>query len=209
LLTKNGRIPIPIFPGVPLANHGNYIVRLGHVVKWLGEQAESLGVDIYSGIAGQEILYNADSAVVGVATNDVGIAKDGSPKVVFHISLNNFPVFQDNFERGMELRAKCTIFAEGCRGHLSKQIINHFDLAKESGPMSYGIGFKELWEIDPAKHRPGYVEHTLGWPLTRDQYGGSFLYHIEDGGQPLAATGFVVALDYRNPYLNPFKVSFY
>lgn len=109
----------------------------------------------------------------------------------------------------MELKAKCTIFAEGCRGHLTKQVIKKFDLAKESGPMSYGIGFKELWELDPSRHRPGYIEHTLGWPLKRDQYGGSFLYHIEDGGQPLAAVGFVVALDYKNPHLNPFKVRFF
>lgn len=120
--------------------------------------------------------------------------------------LTRLTSFQDNFERGMELRAKCTIFAEGCRGHLTKQVIKKFQLDKESGPMSYGIGFKELWEIDPAKHRPGYIEHTLGWPLKRDQYGGSFLYHIEDGGQPLVAVGFVVALDYKNPYLNPFRV---
>jgi len=190
-LTKKRRIPIPLIPGIPLNNHGNYVVRLGHVVKWLGEQAEGLGVDIYSGIAGQEVLYDENGAVRGVATADVGIAKDGSPK--------------DSFERGMELRAKCTIFAEGCRGHLTKNVINKFDLAKESGPMSYGIGLKELWEIDPANHKPGYVEHTLGWPLERNQYGGSFLYHIEDGGQPLVSVGFVVALDYKNPYLNPFK----
>lgn len=174
-------------------------------MKWLGERAEELGVDVYTGIAGQEILYGDDGSVRGVATGDVGIAKDGSPK--------------ESFERGMELRAKCTIFAEGCRGHLTKQIIKKFDLAKNSGPMSYGIGFKELWEIDPglcfieidlsyclAKHRPGFVEHTLGWPLKRTQYGGSFLYHIEDGGQPLVALGFVVALDYKNPYLHPYKV---
>jgi flavin-dependent dehydrogenase len=106
----------------------------------------------------------------------------------------------------VELKAKCTIFAEECRGHLSKQVIKKFDLAKDSGPMSYGIGFKQVWELDPSKHRSGYIEHTLGWPLTCDQYGGSFLYHIEDGGQPLAAVGFVIALDYKNPYLNPFKV---
>lgn len=127
----------------------------------------------------------------GISTGDLGIAKDGSPK--------------DSFQPGMELHAKCTIFAEGCRGHLSKQVIKNFDLAKNSGPMSYGIGLKELWEIDPSKHRPGFVEHTLGWPLEKTQYGGSFLYHIEDGGQPLVATGFVVALDYENPYMNPFK----
>ncbi|KAI6196522.1 hypothetical protein M3Y94_01119300 [Aphelenchoides besseyi] len=191
ILTKKRRFPVPILPGVPLANHGNYVVRLGHFVKWLGEKAEELGVDIYSGISGQEVLYNDDGSVRGVATGDVGIAKDGSPK--------------ESFERGMELLAKCTIFAEGCRGHLTKQVTKQFDLNKECGPMSYGIGLKELWEIDPAKHRPGFVEHTLGWPLVRDQYGGSFLYHIEDNGQPLVAVGFVVALDYKNPYIHPFK----
>ncbi|KAI1712179.1 electron transfer flavoprotein-ubiquinone oxidoreductase, 4Fe-4S domain-containing protein [Ditylenchus destructor] len=191
ILTKKGRIPVPIIPGVPLANHGNYVVRLGHVVKWLGEKAEELGVEIYPGIAAQEVLYNEDGSVKGVATGDVGIAKDGSPK--------------ESFERGMELNAKCTLFAEGCRGHLAKQLIKKFDLAANSAPMTYGIGLKELWEIDPAKHKPGYVEHTLGWPLKLDQYGGSFLYHIEDGGQPLVSVGFVLALDYSNPYLNPFQ----
>ncbi|CAD5209781.1 unnamed protein product [Bursaphelenchus okinawaensis] len=191
ILTEKGKINVPMVPGVPLANHGNYVVRLGHLVKWLGEKAEELGVDVYTSIAGQEVLYNEDGSVKGIATGDVGIAKDGSPK--------------DSFEPGMELHAKCTIFAEGCRGHLTKSVIKNYDLAKESGPMSYGIGLKELWEVDPSKHRPGFIEHSVGWPLEKTQYGGSFLYHIEDGGQPLVATGFVVALDYRNPYLHPFK----
>ena len=210
ILTEKRRIPVPILPGVPLANHDNRVVRLGHLVKWLGEKAEELGVDVYSGIAGQEILYKDDGSVRGVATNDVGIAKDGSPKVrtfiwrTFTICLCGY--LQDSFERGMELHARCTIFAEGCRGHMSKQLIKNFDLARDSGPMSYGIGFKELWEVDPARHQPGFVEHTLGWPLKVDQYGGSFLYHIETDGQPLVAVGFVVALDYRNPYLHPFRV---
>jgi len=189
ILTETGRIPVPCFPGVPLYNHGNYIVRLGHLVKWLGEKAEELGVEIYPGYAGAEVLYDENGAVKGVATNDVGINKDGSPK--------------DNFERGMELHAKCTIFAEGCRGHLTKQVLKKFNLS--NAPMSFGIGLKELWEIDPAKHRPGYIEHSLGWPLQKDQYGGSFLYHIEDNGQPLVSVGFIVALDYKNPYTNPFK----
>ncbi|CAJ0941805.1 unnamed protein product, partial [Mesorhabditis belari] len=188
ILTESGRIPVPCFPGVPLYNHGNYVVRLGHVVRWLGEQAEAAGVEIYPGYAASEILYNDDGSVKGIATNDVGINKDGSPK--------------EGFERGMELHAKCTIFAEGCRGHLTKQVLDRYNLRKH--PMSYGIGIKELWQIDPKKHRPGYVEHTMGWPLPRETYGGSFLYHIEDEGQPLVAVGFVVALDYKNPNMNPY-----
>ncbi|KAK0418969.1 hypothetical protein QR680_013880 [Steinernema hermaphroditum] len=191
ILTESGRIPVPIVPGVPLANHGNYIVRLGKVVSWLGEKAEELGVEIFPGIAAQEVLYNDDGSVKGIATNDVGIAKDGSPK--------------DSFERGMELHGKCTIFAEGCRGHMTKQVIERFGLRDDSHFMSYGIGFKELWEIDPAKHRPGYIEHTMGWPLPVNQYGGSFLYHIEDDGQPLVSVGFVIALDYKNPYINTYN----
>lgn len=171
-------------------NHGNYIVRLGHVVQWLGEQAEAMGVEIYPGYAASEILYHPDGSVKGVATNDVGIAKDGSPK--------------ETFERGMELHAKCTIFAEGCHGHLSKQIINKFNLRANSEPQTYGIGLKEIWEIDPAKHSPGRVEHSIGWPLDKFTYGGSFLYHLNED-TPLIAVGFVVALDYTNPYLSPFR----
>jgi electron-transferring-flavoprotein dehydrogenase len=190
ILTATGRIPVPIFPGTPMYNHGNYIVRLGHVVQWLGEQAESLGVEIYPGYAASEVLYHPDGSIKGVATNDVGIAKDGSPK--------------DTFERGMELHAKCTIFAEGCHGHLSKQIINRFNLRASSEPQTYGIGLKEIWEVDPAKHSPGRVEHTMGWPLDKFTYGGSFLYHLNEE-TPLIAVGFVVALDYSNPYLSPFK----
>ncbi|CAI5444661.1 unnamed protein product [Caenorhabditis angaria] len=189
ILTETGRIPVPIVPGVPLANHGNYIVRLGKVVQWLGEQAEAAGVEIWPGVAAGEVLYNEDGSVKGIATNDVGIGKDGAPK--------------DGFERGMEIHAKCTVFAEGCRGHLSKQVLDKFEL--RTHPMTYGIGLKELWEIDPAKHRPGYIEHTMGWPLEKHQYGGSFLYHIEDEGQPLVSVGFVVALDYSNPNMNPYK----
>nr|CDJ85298.1 FAD-dependent pyridine nucleotide-disulphide oxidoreductase and Electron transfer flavoprotein-ubiquinone oxidoreductase domain containing protein [Haemonchus contortus] len=189
LLTKNRRIPIPMFPGMPLYNHGNYIVRLGNLVRWLGEQAEAAGVEIWPGVAASEVLYNEDGSVKGIATNDVGIAKDGSPK--------------ESFARGMELHGKCTIFAEGCRGHLTKQILEKFKLVNH--PMSFGIGFKELWELDPARHKPGYIEHTMGWPLTMDQYGGSFIYHIADEGLPLAQVGFVVALDYKNTYINPFQ----
>ncbi|CAJ0573965.1 unnamed protein product, partial [Mesorhabditis spiculigera] len=136
-----------------------------------------------------KVLYNEDGSVKGIATNDVGIGKDGAPK--------------EGFERGMELHAKCTIFAEGCRGHLTKQVTDRFKL--QTHPMSYGLGIKELWQIDPAKHRPGYIEHTMGWPMSSDSYGGSFLYHIEDNGQPLVSIGFIVALDYKNPYMNPYQ----
>uniref|UniRef100_A0AAF5DCE5 Electron transfer flavoprotein-ubiquinone oxidoreductase n=1 Tax=Strongyloides stercoralis TaxID=6248 RepID=A0AAF5DCE5_STRER len=191
LLTATGRIPIPAFPGVPLYNMGNYVVRLGHVVKWLGQKAEEYGVEIYPGIAASEILYNDDGSVKGIATNDVGISKDGSPK--------------DSFERGMELHAKCTLFAEGCRGHLTKQVMKKFNLQEGKSLMSFGIGIKELWEIAPEKHNPGYIEHTLGWPLQHNQYGGAFLYHIEDNGAPLVSLGFILALDYRNPYLSPYQ----
>lgn len=150
-LTKSSRLPIPVFPGWPMDNKGNYIVRLGHVVKWLGEQAEALGVEIYPGYGASEILYYEDGSVKGVATQDNGIAKDGSPK--------------EQFARGMELWARCTIFAEGCRGHLSKQVIQKFGLNSQCEPQSYGIGLKEVWEIKPENHKPGLVEHTCGWPL--------------------------------------------
>ncbi|XP_063927627.1 electron transfer flavoprotein-ubiquinone oxidoreductase, mitochondrial [Zophobas morio] len=190
ILTASGRIPVPVLPGTPMYNHGNYIVRLGHVVQWLGEQAEALGVEIYPGYAASEVLFHPDGSVKGVATNDVGIAKDGSPK--------------DTFERGMELHAKSTILAEGCHGHLSKQIINKFNLRANSEPQTYGIGLKEIWEIEPSKHVPGRVEHSMGWPLDKFTYGGSFLYHLNEE-TPLIAVGFVVALDYTNPYLSPFK----
>uniref|UniRef100_A0A915BKU0 Electron transfer flavoprotein-ubiquinone oxidoreductase n=1 Tax=Parascaris univalens TaxID=6257 RepID=A0A915BKU0_PARUN len=191
LLTEKGRIPMPAMPGNPLYNHGNYIVRLGHLTKWLGEKAEEMGVEIYPGYAAQEVLYNSDGSVAGIATNDVGVARDGAPK--------------ESFQRGMELHAKCTIFAEGCRGHLTKEVIEKFKLDTSSHPMSYGIGLKEMWQVEKSKHKPGYVEHTLGYPLKRGQYGGSFMYHIEDNGQPLVAIGFVVALDYKDPYINPYQ----
>ncbi|KAI9560756.1 hypothetical protein GHT06_011708 [Daphnia sinensis] len=192
LLTENYRIPLPILPGMPMHNHGNMIVRLGHFVQWLGSQAEELGVEIYPGIAASEILYHEDGSVKGVATNDVGIAKDGSPK--------------DTFARGMELHAKCTIFAEGCHGHLAKMLYKKFNLRTECEPQTYAIGLKELWEIDPAKHRPGRIEHTVGWPLERTTYGGSFLYHVTDENKtPLIAMGLVIGLDYRNPFISPYK----
>lgn len=190
ILTEKGKINVPILKGMPMYNHGNYIVRLGHVVTWLGEQAEAAGVEIYPGYAASEILYHNDGSVKGIATNDVGISKDGSPKEIF--------------ERGMELHAKCTIFAEGCHGHLTKQISKKLNLRSNCEPQSYGIGLKEVWEIQPDKHRPGAVEHTVGWPLDKNTYGGSFLYHLNEE-TPLVAVGFVVGLDYTNPYLHPFK----
>ncbi|KAJ8298135.1 hypothetical protein KUTeg_024666, partial [Tegillarca granosa] len=175
ILTATGRIPIPVFRGMPMDNHGNYIVRLGNVVRWLGQQAEELGVELYPGYAASEILYHEDGSVKGIATNDVGIHKDGSPK--------------DTFERGMELHAKVTIFSEGCHGHLAKQLYNKFNLRENCQPQTYGIGLKELWEINPDKHRPGRVEHSIGWPFDNSTYGGTFLYHLDEG--PLVVVGMV------------------
>lgn len=189
-LTATGRIPIPIFPGWPMDNRGNYIVRLGHFVKWLGEQAEALGVEIYPGYGASEVLFNEDGSVKGIATQDNGIKKDGSPK--------------DNFTRGMEFHARCTIFAEGCRGHLTKVATQKFGLNSLSEPMSFGIGLKEVWEIKAENHKPGLVEHTIGWPLDKNTYGGSFLYHLNEP-TPLIAVGVVVGLDYQNPYISPFQ----
>ncbi|KAI8036295.1 electron transfer flavoprotein-ubiquinone oxidoreductase, mitochondrial [Drosophila gunungcola] len=189
-LTGSGRISIPVFKGWPMDNHGNYVVRLGHLVKWLGDQAEALGVEIYPGCAASEVLFHEDGSVKGIATNDVGIAKSGAPK--------------DTFARGMELHAKTTIFAEGCRGHLTKQIMQKFGLNEGSEPQAYGIGLKEVWEIAPEKHQPGLVEHTIGWPLDRFTYGGSFLYHLNEP-TPAIAVGFVVGLNYKNPWLSPFQ----
>jgi len=169
-------------------NHGNYIVSLGGVVRWMAQQAEALGVEIFPGFAAAEVLYNDDGSVKGVATGNMGVGKDGEP--------------HDGFQIGMELHAKYTIFAEGARGHLGKQLIERFKLDAGRDPQSYGIGLKELWEIDPAKHQPGLVIHTAGWPLDADTYGGSFLYHAEDNK---VALGFVVGLDYANPWLSPFE----
>ncbi|XP_074649804.1 electron transfer flavoprotein-ubiquinone oxidoreductase, mitochondrial-like [Tubulanus polymorphus] len=191
-MTKNSSIPIPLLPGMPLKNHGNYVVRLGNVVRWLGEQAEALGVELYPGYAASEVLYHEDGSVKGIATNDVGIFKDGSPK--------------ENFERGMELHAKMTVFAEGCHGHLTKQMKKKFNLVEGKEPMTYGLGMKELWEVKPENHDPGYVEHSIGWPVSKDVYGGSFLYHLgEQEGNHLVSIGFVVGLDYKNPYISPFR----
>ena len=169
-------------------NHGNYIISLGNLTRWLAQQAEALGVEIFPGFAAAEVLYNDDGSVKGVATGNMGVGKDGEP--------------HDGFQVGMELHAKYTIFAEGARGHLGKQLIERFKLDAGRDPQSYGIGLKELWEIDPAKHRPGHVLHTAGWPLESDTYGGSFLYHAENNQVML---GFVVGLDYANPWLSPFE----
>ena len=169
-------------------NHGNYIVSLGEVTRWLAQQAEALGVDIFPGFAASEVLYDEQGRVRGVATGHVGLGKDGTAS--------------GNFQLGIELQAKYTIFAEGSRGHLGRQLIERFGLDAGKDPQSYGIGIKELWEIDPARHRPGLALHSAGWPLTHDTYGGSFLYHTTANK---VVVGFVVGLDYRNPWLSPFE----
>jgi len=169
-------------------NHGNHIVSLGNVVRWMAQQAEALGVEIFAGFPAAEVLYDDAGAVKGVATGALGIGKDGRPTA--------------NFQLGMELHAKYTVFAEGSRGHLGKQIIAKYELDTGRDPQSYGIGLKELWEVAPEQHRPGLVIHTAGWPLGADTYGGSFLYHMEDRK---VALGFVVGLDYANPWLSPFE----
>ena len=188
-LTRDGSKATPGFlmPDC-FKNHGNVIVSLGNFVRWLAEQAEALGVEIFPGFAAAEVLYTEDGAVKGVATGNVGIGKDGEPTA--------------NFQLGMELHAKYTIFAEGSRGQLGKQLIAKYKLDAKCDPQSYAIGIKELWEVDPAKHRAGLALHTAGWPLDTSTYGGSFLYHMQDN---LVAVGFVVGLDYANPWLSPFE----
>ncbi len=169
-------------------NHGNYIVSLSNFTRWLGAEAENLGVEIFPGFPAAEIIYGDQGEVLGVTTGNLGVGKDGQAT--------------DQFQLGMELRAKYTLFAEGSRGHLGKQLINKYSLDADSDPQSYGIGIKELWEIDPAKHQEGLVIHTAGWPLSSDTYGGSFLYHLENNQ---VAVGFVVGLSYSNPHLSPFE----
>jgi len=169
-------------------NEGNYIVSLANVTRWMAQQAEGLGVEIFPGFPAAEVLYNDDGSVKGVATADMGVGKDGQPT--------------DNFQLGMELHAKYTVFAEGSRGHLGRQLISRFKLDEGRDPQSYSIGIKEVWEIDPARHQPGLALHSAGWPLDEMTYGGSFLYHME-GNQ--VAVGFVVGLDYGNPYLSPYE----
>jgi electron-transferring-flavoprotein dehydrogenase len=169
-------------------NHGNYIVSLGNVCRWLGHQAEALGVEIYPGFAAAEVLYGEEGGVRGVATGDVGIGRDGKPTA--------------QYQPGIELLGKYTFFAEGCRGQLGRQLMEKFRLDADCDPQAYGLGLKELWEIDSKKHQPGLVIHSAGWPLAADTYGGSFLYHMEER---LVSVGFVVGLGYSNPYLNPYE----
>ncbi|MFN3628932.1 MAG: electron transfer flavoprotein-ubiquinone oxidoreductase [Casimicrobiaceae bacterium] len=192
VLTEQKAWRIPNWTLPPLMNnHGNYIVSLGRVAKWLADQAEAMGVEIYPGFAAAEVLYNPQGAVIGVATGDVGIARDGTRKA--------------EFQPGMELHAKYTLLAEGARGSLSQELMRHFNLRDGVDPQKYGIGIKELWQIDPAKHAPGLVMHSQGWPLDSKTGGGSFLYHLtNEAGDPLVAVGFVVHLNYENPWLSPF-----
>lgn len=169
-------------------NHGNYIISLGLFCRWLAQQAEEMGVEIYPGFAAVEVLYHPDGSVRGIATGDMGLNKDGQPG--------------SNYQQGMALLAKQTIFAEGCRGSLTKTLIRQFQLDKDCQNQTYGIGIKELWSVAPEKSKPGTVIHSIGWPLDRKTYGGSFLYHLNDNK---VAVGFVVGLDYQNPYLSPFS----
>ncbi|KAH9727527.1 Electron transfer flavoprotein-ubiquinone oxidoreductase [Citrus sinensis] len=185
-LTKDRAFSLPS----PFSNRGNYVISLSQLVRWLGGKAEELGVEIYPGFAASEILYDADNKVIGIGTNDMGIAKDGSKK--------------ENFQRGVELRGRITLLAEGCRGSLSEKLIKNFKLREKSHAQhqTYALGIKEVWEIDEGKHNPGEILHTLGWPLDQKTYGGSFLYHMNDRQ---IALGLVVALNYHNPFLNPYE----
>jgi electron-transferring-flavoprotein dehydrogenase len=188
-LTASGatRTPNWMLPGC-FKNHGNAVISLGNLCRWLGQQAEALGVEIFAGFAGAEVLYDDKGAVRGVATGDMGVDRKGEKT--------------DAYQPGVELLAKYTFFAEGCRGHLGLQLEKKFGLRKGVDPQVYGIGLKELWEVQPANHKPGLVVHTAGWPLDADTYGGSFLYHFENN---LVAVGFVVGLGYSNPYLSPYE----
>ncbi len=189
MLGPAGSMKLPNLLMPPLmSNHGNYIGSLGAVAKWLAEQAAELGVEVYPGFAAAEVLYDGNGAVVGVATGDMGIGKDDKPT--------------DRFTRGMELRGKYTVIAEGVRGSLAKQLISNFNLDAHSEPQKFGIGLKELWEVKPERHKPGLVQHSFGWPLDSRTGGGSFLYHY---GRNLVSVGFVVHLNYKNPYLSPFE----
>ncbi len=184
-LTEKRAIRLPTPP--TMHNHGNYIISLGNLCRWLGQQAEGLGVEIYPGFAAAEVLYREDGSVKGVATGDLGIGKDGQ--------------HTENYQPGMELHAKQTIFAEGCRGSLTKTLMQKFNLREGIDPQAYGIGIKELWEVKPERHQAGLIVHTTGWPVDSKTYGGSFLYHLENNQ---VAVGFVVGLDYQNPWMSPF-----
>jgi electron-transferring-flavoprotein dehydrogenase len=183
---KAWSIPTPLIPA-SMHNHGNYIVSVGNLCRWLAEQAEALGVELFPGFPASEILYHEDGSVKGVATQDMGLDKEGQPK--------------EGYTQGIELHAKYTVFSEGCRGHLGKQLIERFDLAKESDPQHYGLGFKELWEVPKEQHEPGRVIHGSGWPLDADTQGGFFLYHAEN---QQVVVGLIVDLNYSNPHLSPF-----
>ncbi|TDZ39435.1 putative electron transfer flavoprotein-ubiquinone oxidoreductase [Colletotrichum spinosum] len=185
LLTKTGAIPLPTPP--QMHNKGNYIVSLNQFTKWLGDRAEELGVEVYPGFAASEVLYNVDGSVKGVATNDLGISREGKPKEIF--------------ERGMEFHARCTLFAEGCHGSLSKQVIKKFDLRRDSQHQTYALGVKEVWEVQPEKFNKGSITHSLGYPLDKNTYGGGWMYHFGDN---LVSIGLVTALDYENPWVSPY-----
>ncbi len=188
-LTKKSsfRVPNWLLPK-QLQNHGNYTGSLGHLCRWLAEQATALGVEIYPGFAAANVLYDQDNRVVGIVTGEMGVAKDGSHK--------------PEYTEGVELQAKYTLFAEGCRGSLSEQLMKQFDLRHGVDPQTYGIGIKELWEIKPELHHPGLIQHTAGWPLSSDTYGGSFIYHLEN---QQISVGLVVGLDYKNTFLDPYE----
>ncbi|THC94995.1 hypothetical protein EYZ11_005507 [Aspergillus tanneri] len=185
ILTQNSAIPIPMPP--QMHNHGNYIISLNELTKWLGERAEELGVEVYPGFAASELVYRPDGSVLGVATNDLGVGRDGNAK--------------DNFERGMEFHARVTLLGEGCHGSLTKQVIKKYDLRRDSQPQTYGIGLKEVWEIQPEKFNRGEIVHSMGYPLPADTYGGAFMYHF---GENMVTLGLVVGLDYPNPWLSPY-----
>lgn len=185
-LTQNKAVKLPVTPNFD--NHGNYIISLGALCRWLAEQAENLGVEIYPGFAASEVLYHPDGSVKGIATGNMGVGKDGEPT--------------DNFQPGMELWAQQTIFAEGCRGSLTRQLIQKYALDRDCQPQTYGIGIKEIWEVPEGRCQPGLVVHSTGWPLDSKTYGGSFIYHLDNNQ---VAVGFVVGLDYQNPYLSPFE----
>ena len=185
LLTRNRAIRLPTPP--TMLNRGNYIISLGNLCRWLGTQAEALGAEIFPGFAAAEVLYDDDGAVRGIATGNMGVGKDGQPTA--------------NHQPGVELLGAYTFFAEGCRGSLTKALSRRFELGRDRDPQTYGIGIKELWEVEPARHQPGLALHTIGWPLDAETYGGSFVYHLEDNQ---VSVGFIIGLDYRNPYLSPF-----
>ncbi|KKY26733.1 putative electron transfer flavoprotein-ubiquinone oxidoreductase [Phaeomoniella chlamydospora] len=184
-LTKSSSIPIPAPP--QMNNHGNYIISLSQFTKWLGDRAEEVGVEIYPGFAGAEVLYAKDGSVKGIATNDLGISREGKAK--------------STFERGMEFHARVTLLAEGCHGSLSKTVIKKFALRRDAQPQTYGLGVKEVWEINPEKFKKGEITHSMGYPLSKDTYGGGWMYHF---GENLVSVGLVVGLDYSNPWISPY-----